>query len=319
MDIQTAISDTQQFVSDPPPNESSTCEWIIVPLLLAAGYMRRDILPRASDNNRQFPDYTLLPQDPEHTWFLEAKAWSVLLEDRHAHQSLNYANQNGKRWVILSNGREWRLYDNDIRGLPSDKLVVEAHLEDSENLSSLLLAIGKDAILSGSLEDFADRQRQEREQRAEETRQRREKEIWAAQRERDERERGALLATLLPERLSDEGSSLLRAMCDALSSETGLEGIKTVDLARYFRELTPMVSSGTSTPEGTDLWTAICFEFNRLSTGFEGRPSTPGYPNVRLKPSLGEMHYEWLYWHRDQRMDVALHFESGDPLSANTE
>src|SRR5690242_10739344 len=111
MSLADAISEALANSDSPPPNESTTCEWVIYPLLQAVGYAKREIISRFVDNNGQFPDYTILP-DTSYTWFLEAKAWNVSLEDRHSQQSLNYANQNGKRWVVLTNGREWRLYDN---------------------------------------------------------------------------------------------------------------------------------------------------------------------------------------------------------------
>lgn len=97
MSLKEAVADARQYIEDPPPNESCTCEWVILPLLRAAGYAPRDIVSRLADNNGQFPDYTLLPQADHVTWFLEAKACNIALEDRWVHQSLNYANQNNKR------------------------------------------------------------------------------------------------------------------------------------------------------------------------------------------------------------------------------
>ena len=118
MNICEAIQDALKYFDDPPPNEARTCELVILPLLHAARYDRRDILSHVSDGGRGFPDYTILPKDEQHKFYLEAKAWLVMLEDEHARQSLNYANGNGKRWVVLTNGQEWRLYDNDRRRLP---------------------------------------------------------------------------------------------------------------------------------------------------------------------------------------------------------
>jgi predicted type IV restriction endonuclease len=96
-------------------NEACTCQWIIMPLLQAAGYSLYDIQPQQTDPAGKIPDYTILP-DSEHTWFLEAKAWGVALNDQHAQQALIYAYTNNRRWVVLTNGREWRLYDNSIPG-----------------------------------------------------------------------------------------------------------------------------------------------------------------------------------------------------------
>ncbi len=104
MTLEDEIAEAQVCIADPPKNESSTCDWIILPLLYAAEYGRRDIESRMADSTGQFPDYTLLPNNPAAMFYLEAKSWNVALEDTHAKQALNYANHNGKRFVVLTNG-----------------------------------------------------------------------------------------------------------------------------------------------------------------------------------------------------------------------
>ncbi len=113
--IENAIAEAAAHYDNPPANEAVTCYRIIDPMLNALGYSRMDILPQFADGGNQFPDYTILP-DTDSTWYLEAKAWSASLKDSHVQQSLNYANQNGKRWVVLTSGRRWRLYDNHVIG-----------------------------------------------------------------------------------------------------------------------------------------------------------------------------------------------------------
>src|SRR3954453_20632460 len=82
-----------------PSSESATCHWVIAPLLQKIGYATREVEPHARDLAGQYPDFTILP-GTAHAWYLEAKAWTSNLEDRHAQQSLNYANTAGKRWVV---------------------------------------------------------------------------------------------------------------------------------------------------------------------------------------------------------------------------
>lgn len=172
MGIEKAITEAVECFKNPPSNESSTCDWVILPLLRSTGYALRDILPRSLDHAGKFPDYTVLPQDVEHSFFVEAKAWSIDLEDSHAIQSLNYANQNGKKWVVLTNGREWRLYNNDIRGLPEEKLVAVAVLgTENTSLARFLAAIGKQSIQNGMLAQFAEEEARRRKRAKEEERQ----------------------------------------------------------------------------------------------------------------------------------------------------
>lgn len=157
MNLDEAIAEAQtHLTTDPPPNESCTCEWVILPLLRACGYVsHREIFSRVADNNGQYPDYTMLPDHPQGTWYLEAKVWNVSLEDKHAQQSLNYANHNGKRFVVLTNGQVWRLYDNAIQGLVHDKMIVQAKLEDTSDTLAFLGRLTRDAVVSGQLENSA--------------------------------------------------------------------------------------------------------------------------------------------------------------------
>lgn len=184
MSIEKAVEEALEHYNTPPPNESNTCDWIILPLLLAAGYARRDINSRVADNNGHFPDYTVLANNASCTWYVEAKAWNVTLEDRHAHQALNYANQNGRRWVVLTNGRTWNLYDNSIQGLVDAKRVLQAHLKDVEAITEFLETVGKQSVQSDQLEAtvHAIKERQKAEQEAEAARkQARQAEVQAVQ------------------------------------------------------------------------------------------------------------------------------------------
>ena len=165
MSIEEAVQEALEYFNNPPPNESNTCDWVILPLLHATGYARHDITSRLTDSNGQFPDYTILRDTPSHTWYIEAKAWNVALKEVHAQQALNYANQNGKRWVVLTNGQMWQLYDNSVQGLANAKQVLQASLKNVEEITELLKAIGKQSVCSGELEAtvYAMKQRQEAE------------------------------------------------------------------------------------------------------------------------------------------------------------
>ena len=157
-DLYEAVKQAISDASPQPANEADTCNRIIYPLLLAAGYSRKEIKSQDRDAAKQKPDYTLLPESPDHTWFLEAKAWGVGLDDSHAAQAVNYANTQGKRWVVLTNGKDWRLYDNDIREVAEKKLAVGVGLKD-ESFVSFLEAISRQSITEGKLEDFVLNQR----------------------------------------------------------------------------------------------------------------------------------------------------------------
>ncbi|NLH99285.1 MAG: hypothetical protein GX446_07305 [Chthonomonadales bacterium] len=143
-----------------PQNEAQTRLWIIDRVLKEIlGYGVPEIVPEdtAAAGNR--PDYTILPGTP-HTWLLEAKAWGVSLSDVHASQATTYAYQNGHRWVVLTNGQEWRLYDSNVTGPEmAQRLAMEAKRGDPAALQSLLAALTRENVVCGGLEAVARRGR----------------------------------------------------------------------------------------------------------------------------------------------------------------
>lgn len=141
-------------------SEADTCERIITRLLRdVAGYHYADYSSQETDAARGRPDYTVLPGTAE-TWYLEAKAWNVPLNDGEAAQAMNYVNSQGKRWAVLTNGREWRLYDNHKVGVPAaEKMQAQAEYPDFASIEKFLSAISKQSIMSGKLEEFALRER----------------------------------------------------------------------------------------------------------------------------------------------------------------
>lgn len=183
-------------------NENETCHRIIYPLLLEAGYGHLEIRTQDSDAAKGKPDYTILPDAPDYTWFLEAKAWNVTLDDTHAMQAINYANTQGKRWVVLSNGREWRLYDNKTFGTAEVKLASVAHLSE-DGFASFLESLSKASILQGKLEDFV---------------------------------RNSRLYTSLGSQITRLDSDVVKAITKVLRSAPGLDSVVSADVVGFFRD-----------------------------------------------------------------------------------
>jgi hypothetical protein len=148
-----------------PPNERTTCIWVIEPLLEAAGYSRFDWIAEGTDATGNKPDYRVLHNSP-HQWLMEAKAWNHALSDADANQLTSYANTNHIRWAVLTNGKEWRLYDASIFGTVQERLMAQAGLDNPEALANLLCALHKETMQSGETERVARRLRMEREMKA---------------------------------------------------------------------------------------------------------------------------------------------------------
>ncbi|MBC8065962.1 MAG: DUF4357 domain-containing protein [Chlorobia bacterium] len=158
--IRTALTEARRYLGElpAPPNEANTCDWVIRPLLVALGYANHEIHAQASDVSNRFPDYTVLP-DTDHTWYLEAKTWKAALESQHVDQSMNYAHSNGRRWVVLTNGQEWRLYDDRIQGKSADRLVATARLDDEPGMTRFLEALSRDSIVTARVDSYASERR----------------------------------------------------------------------------------------------------------------------------------------------------------------
>ncbi|MCX6637266.1 MAG: type I restriction enzyme HsdR N-terminal domain-containing protein, partial [Acidobacteria bacterium] len=158
MTIKTAISEVKARVAKrTPANEQQTRFLVIDEFLQAAGYDKTDMDLEDRDMARKKPDYTIMPET-EFTFFVEAKKWDSELQDYDADQATHYPHTTGKRWVVLTNGKEWRLYDNHISKPPPEKLVAVARLddpEDPESLERFLTAIGKESVCAGKLGEFA--------------------------------------------------------------------------------------------------------------------------------------------------------------------
>lgn len=236
MTLTDEITQAQAFFTDPPKNESNTCEWIILPILWSTGYARRDIESRMADSTGQYPDYTLLPDHSSATFYLEAKAWNVMLEDIHVKQALNYANHNGKRFVVLTNGQSWRLYDNAIQGQLLDKQLTQVELQDTPQITDFLTSLSKSNVLQGSLEGVAEeaRQRQSQEARDLKEQQQREEEIRNI-RTRDAQTK-VLLTTTLPDLLKNPNGELIVLMTDFLGEQEQFENISPEILSAWFSE-----------------------------------------------------------------------------------
>ena len=154
MSIQSELEKIRAYTVS-PSNEAETCHWVIVPLLEACGYARHEINSQNPDGAGKYPDFTILT-GTQYQWFLEAKSWNVTLADSHINQAIFSAYSTGRRWVVLSNGQEWRLYDATVHApTPGDRLVAKAKISDGGDFEGFLHAISKESVTSGRILQFA--------------------------------------------------------------------------------------------------------------------------------------------------------------------
>ena len=137
-------------------NEAMTETIVIDKLLPVLGYEVWDFQKQSFTSSiGNIPDYTMLPGQKQQ-WYLEVKRWQLPLKEIEASQTVNYAFNQGKRWAILTNGDEWRVYDAFCNAPLEDKCTIFAkHLSEAKLLLKLL---AKNAMLNGEIEKIHHRE-----------------------------------------------------------------------------------------------------------------------------------------------------------------
>lgn len=133
-------------------NEADTEHKVIDPLLHALGYGPLDIQKRGHDSvAHNFPDYTLLPNKHE-KWFLEVKRLDLPLQDGEAAQAVNYANNQGAEWAVLTNGRRWYIYNAHLPKPLTEKRVFQINdLFGDDSALKTLEFLSRSSMLAGGL------------------------------------------------------------------------------------------------------------------------------------------------------------------------
>jgi hypothetical protein len=135
-----------------PLNEADTERLIVEPVLEALGYGPLDYRKRSQGVGADFPDYTILPLS-ERRWCLEVKEWEARLEERHERQAVNYANNNGAQWAVLTNGRAWRIYNTRAPGSLREMLAYEVtDILDARGATESLARLSRESVEGGDLD-----------------------------------------------------------------------------------------------------------------------------------------------------------------------
>ncbi|MDE2639510.1 MAG: type I restriction enzyme HsdR N-terminal domain-containing protein [Chloroflexota bacterium] len=148
-------------------NEANTRAFVIDPIIAALGYAGPDQIELEVPVGRsgQSLDYVLTAYDIRIA--VEAKSLQTALADREASQLVGYIAQEGIRWAVLTNGRDWHIFDNEVSGKWEDKRVATIDLEAAhrggrlEDVLRPLAFFAREALASGDAE-LSDWSRDER-------------------------------------------------------------------------------------------------------------------------------------------------------------
>jgi hypothetical protein len=125
----------------PVSSEADTERIIIEPILKALGYEDWEIIQHRTDattNGR--PDYDVF-YGKHLRWMLEAKCFGHEFKVNDRMQTVNYANNNGAEWAVLTNGREWEIYSAHLPKPLMEKRVMQINdlFTDANGIETLLL------------------------------------------------------------------------------------------------------------------------------------------------------------------------------------
>lgn len=162
--IPKALTAAEKLKTSSAVNEANTKAHVIEPLLLALGWDPLDIDSvdrEVKVYDGTFLDYALkLAGTPR--VYVEAKGLSESLDDKKfMAQAINYANNDGVLWCVLTNGIRWSVYKTNEPVAMDRKLLLEVDLADANDSTSekakLLGLISREAVDAGQLDAFGER------------------------------------------------------------------------------------------------------------------------------------------------------------------
>ena len=143
-------------------NEANTKALLIEPMLSALGWNTADV----DEVEREYRVYDktaldyALRVDGEPKLFVEAKAVGMSLDDKaFISQTVNYANNEGVVWCVLSNGLAYRVYKTNEPVGMQDKLLFEMDLTEgsASEAAQALQLLSRDSLIKGDLDAWGDR------------------------------------------------------------------------------------------------------------------------------------------------------------------
>lgn len=146
-------------------NEANTKALLIEPMLLALGWDTTD-LGQVEREHRVFDNTSLdyaLKVDGAPRLFVEAKGVAKDLSDRSfIAQAINYANNEGVLWCVLTNGLAYRVYKTNEPVGMEQKLLFEVDLEEASGdgateVAQSLELLGRQALIDGDLDLWGER------------------------------------------------------------------------------------------------------------------------------------------------------------------
>jgi len=143
----------------PTMSELNTISTLIEPLLEVLGWNTRDPdevqrgYPIRIGEKTEYVDIAVKINNRP-VVFIEAKTVDTSLHDHLAEQPIKYANAEGVSWCVLTNGREWRLYNAfwKIKGI-EQKMLFKLSIDEFKEKIGRVDLLSKEHLTSGKLDE----------------------------------------------------------------------------------------------------------------------------------------------------------------------
>ena len=138
-------------------NEAQTSQVIVLQVFQALGY---DIwnpfevvaqFHSGGGSGAYAPDFTVCLAESDR-FVIEVKALSKSFSVGDREQPVNYVNNKGLRWAVLTNGKAWHFYDNKIDKPAAEKLALTIDLQDARAADYLKRLLSREVWLKAGAE-----------------------------------------------------------------------------------------------------------------------------------------------------------------------
>lgn len=162
--ITKVLQNAEKLKRNGAGNEANTKALLIEPMLASLGWDPGDldsVEREVKVFEGTFLDYALkLVAQPR--LYVEAKGLIENLDDKKfIAQTINYANNDGVLWCVLTNGLRYRVYKTNEPAAMDRKLLFEVDLSDESETpgdkANLLKLVSRRAVENGELDQFGDR------------------------------------------------------------------------------------------------------------------------------------------------------------------
>ena len=137
--ITKVLQNAEKLKSNGAGNEANTKALLIEPMLASLGWDPVDldhVEREVKVFEGTFLDYALKLPGAQRL-YVEAKGVSENLDDKKfIAQTINYANNDGVLWCVLTNGVRWRVYKTNEPAAMDRKLLFEVDLKDDAETPS---------------------------------------------------------------------------------------------------------------------------------------------------------------------------------------